>query len=170
VSSYILRKASLDDLDAILDIRHQASKRLKEDGVDQWQGSEPSKETFINDIMHQEAYVMIDQGKIISIASLCSAKEMAYEKLIDLSIDAITVHRIAVHQEYLRKGLTQTWFKFFEIVAKNNQRTRIYIDTHPDNQRMLSLLKKHDYTYMGEFEFKHLPSPLRRLFMKTILS
>jgi GNAT superfamily N-acetyltransferase len=160
----------MEDLNNILIIRNQASKRLKEDGVNQWQGSEPSKETFQMDITNQEAYVMVDQGRIISMASLCFAKEMAYETLIDVTIDAITIHRIAVHQDYLRKGLTHSWFDFFEMMTKKHQRKRIYIDTHPDNKRMLALLKKHHYHYVGDFEFKHLPSPLRRLFMKTILS
>lgn len=170
VSLFIIRLATMDDLEDIFIIRNQASKRLKEDGVNQWQDREPSKETFQTDIKNNEAYVMVDQEKIIAMASLCFAKEMAYAKLIDLTIDAITVHRIAVHQDYLRKGLTHTWFDFFEKMIKKHQRQCIYIDTHPENKRMLALLKKHHYQYVGEFEFKHLSSPVRRLFMKTILS
>ncbi len=160
----------LSDLDDIINIRNQASKRLKEDGVDQWQGIEPSRETFIKDIENKEAYVMIDQDKIIGIASLCLSNEEAYQDLVDLKIKAVTIHRIAVHHDYLLKGLSKIWFEFFENQAKNLKRTRIYIDTHPNNFKMLSLLKKYHYTYMGQFEFKHLPSPLRQLFMKTILS
>ena len=160
----------LSDLDDIINIRNQASKRLKEDGVDQWQGIEPSRETFIKDIQNKEAYVMIDQEKIIGIASLCLSNEEAYQDLVDLKIKAVTIHRIAVHHDYLLKGLSKHWFEFFENQAKNLKRTRIYIDTHPNNFKMLSLLKKYHYTYMGQFEFKHLPSPLRQLFMKTILS
>lgn len=160
----------LSDLDDIINIRNQASKRLKEDGVDQWQGIEPSRETFIKDIQNKEAYVMIDQDKIIGIASLCLSNEEAYQDLVDLKIKAVTIHRIAVHHDYLLKGLSKHWFEFFENQAKNLKRTRIYIDTHPNNFKMLSLLKKYHYTYMGQFEFKHLPSPLRQLFMKTILS
>jgi GNAT superfamily N-acetyltransferase len=160
----------LSDLDDIINIRNQASKRLKEDGVDQWQGIEPSRETFIKDIENKEAYVMIDQDKIIGIASLCLSNEEAYQDLVDLKIKAVTIHRIAVHHDYLLKGLSKHWFEFFENQAKNLKRTRIYIDTHPNNFKMLSLLKKYHYTYMGQFEFKHLPSPLRQLFMKTILS
>jgi GNAT superfamily N-acetyltransferase len=160
----------LSDLDDIINIRNQASKRLKEDGVDQWQGIEPSRETFIKDIENKEAYVMIDQDKIIGIASLCLSNEEAYQDLVDLKIKAVTIHRIAVHHDYLLKGLSKHWFEFFENQAKNLKRTHIYIDTHPNNFKMLSLLKKYHYTYMGQFEFKHLPSPLRQLFMKTILS
>jgi GNAT superfamily N-acetyltransferase len=160
----------LSDLDDIINIRNQASKRLKEDGVDQWQGIEPSRETFIKDIENKEAYVMIDQDKIIGIASLCLSNEEAYQDLVDLKIKAVTIHRIAVHHDYLLKGLSKHWFEFFENQAKNLKRTRIYIDTHPNNFKMLSLFKKYQYTYIGQFEFKHLPSPLRQLFMKTILS
>jgi GNAT superfamily N-acetyltransferase len=160
----------LSDLDDIINIRNQASKRLKEDGIDQWQGIEPSRETFIKDIENKEAYVMIDQDKIIGIASLCLSNEEAYQDLVDLKIKAVTIHRIAVHYDYLLKGLSKHWFEFFENQAKNLKRTRIYIDTHPNNFKMLSLLKKYHYTYMGQIEYKHLPSPLRQLFMKTILS
>lgn len=160
----------LSDLDSIFEIRLQASIRLKLDGVDQWQGIEPSKETFIKDIQNKEAYVMMDQDKMIGIASLCLSKEEAYQDLVDLNIQSITIHRIAVHQDYLLKGLTKYWFEFFENQAKKLGRKRIYIDTHPNNFKMLSLLKKYQYMYIGEFEFKHLSSPLRQLFMKTILS
>ena len=170
VSSFTIRKAILSDLEDIINIRKQASKRLKKDGVDQWQGIEPSRKTFLTDIQNNEAYVMIDQDKIIGIASLCLSKEKAYQDLVDLNILAITIHRIAIHNDYLLKGISKYWFEFFEKQAKNLSRNRIYIDTHPNNFKMLSLLKKYQYQFIGEFEFKHLPSPLRRLFMKTILS
>ena len=170
VSSYTIRKAVRSDLDDIFEIRQQASRRLKEDGVNQWQGVEPSKETFLNDIQNQEAFVILDHDKIIGMASLCLSKEAAYETLVDLEIDAITIHRIAIHHDYLFKSISTYWFDFFETQATIKNITRIYIDTHPDNFRMLSLLKKHHYRHLGQFEFKHLPSPLRHLFMKTILS
>ena len=108
----------LSDLEDIINIRKQASKRLKVDGVDQWQGIEPSRKTFIKDIQNNEAYVMIDQDKIIGIASLCLSKEKAYQDLVDLNILAITIHRIAIHVDYLLKGISKYWFEFFEKQAK----------------------------------------------------
>lgn len=171
VSSFTIRLARLDDIDAIMMIRHQASSRLKKDGVDQWQGIEPSIQTFLNDIHNNECFVMVnDHQHVISMASLCFSKEMAYQELVDLDIDALTIHRIAIHDDYIANKLTDKWFHFFENQARLHHLSRIYIDTHPNNYKMLSLLNKHQFTYIGEFEFHHLPSPLRRLFMKTILS
>ena len=171
VSSFTIRLAIIEDIDAIMLIRYQASLRLKNDGVDQWQGIEPSIETFLKDIQNNECYVMVnDRQHVISMASLCLSKEIAYQELVDLEINAMTIHRIAIHDDFVAKKLTDMWFHFFENQAKLHHLSRIYIDTHPNNFKMLSLLNKHHFTYIGEFEFQHLPSPLRRLFMKTILS
>ena len=170
VSSFTIRLATRDDLDVIIKIRQEASLRLKHDGVNQWQGEEPSKKTFLYDIEKKYAYVIEKDHHIISMASLCLEFESAYQTLVDDSVSSLTIHRIAVSNEAFGQNITKIWFEFFEEQAKIHKRKRIYIDTHADNFRMLNLLRKYQYLYVGLFEFKHLPDPQRYLFMKTILS
>ena len=170
VSSFTIRLATPDDIDTIMKIRQEASLRLKLDGVNQWQGEEPSKHTFLHDIEKKHAYVIVKDQHIISMASLCLEFESSYQTLVDDSVSSMTIHRIAVSNDALGQNITKIWFLFFEKQAKILKRTRIYIDTHADNFRMLNLLRKYQYLYVGSFEFKHLPDPQRYLFMKTILS
>lgn len=170
VSSFTIRLATTDDLDDIMNIRQEASLRLKHDGVNQWQGKEPSKKTFLYDIEKKYSYVIEKDDHIVSMASLCLEFESAYETLIDNSVSSLTIHRIAVSNEAVGQNITKIWFEFFEKHAKIHRRSRIYIDTHADNFKMLNLLRKYQYLYVGIFEFKHLPDPQRYLFTKTILS
>ena len=170
VSSFTIRLATTDDVDVIMNIRQEASLRLKHDGVNQWQGEEPSKKTFLYDIKKKYAYVIEKNDHIVSMASLCLEFESAYETLVDDSVSSLTIHRIAVSNEAVGQNITKIWFEFFENQARIHRRTRIYIDTHADNFRMLNLLKKYHYLCVGLFEFKQLPDPERYLFMKTILS
>lgn len=170
VSSFTIRLATKDDLDVIIKIRQEASLRLKHDGVNQWQGEEPSMKTFLYDIEKKYAYVIEKDDHILSMASLCLEFESAYQILVDDSVSSMTIHRIAVSNEAIGQNITKIWFEFFEKQAKIHRRKRIYIDTHANNFRMLNLLKKYQYLYVGLIEFKHLPDPQRYLFMKTILS
>jgi N-acetylglutamate synthase-like GNAT family acetyltransferase len=170
VSLFTIRLARTDDIDVIMKIRQEASLRLKHDGVNQWQGEEPSKKTFLYDIEKTYAYVIEKDHQVVSMASLCLEFESAYETLVDKSISSMTIHRIAVSNEVLGQNITKIWFEYFEKQAKILKLSRIYIDTHADNFKMLNLLRKYQYLYVGLFEFKHLPDPQRYLFMKTILS
>ena len=63
VSSFTIRLATTDDLDDIISIRQEASLRLKHDGVNQWQGKEPSKKTFLHDI--EKKYLAVFQRQLL---------------------------------------------------------------------------------------------------------
>lgn len=45
-----LKKATLADLDTIIDILKDGSNQLAESGVDQWQGDYPSRDQITSDI------------------------------------------------------------------------------------------------------------------------
>lgn len=55
-----MRKATLDDLDAVYEIIENARQLLKEDGSDQWQKGYPSKLSMQQDIEADSCYLSID--------------------------------------------------------------------------------------------------------------
>ncbi|MQB60210.1 GNAT family N-acetyltransferase, partial [Lactobacillus reuteri] len=51
------KKATLDDLDTIIDILSDGRNQLAEAGVNQWQGDYPSHKQITADIMQGSAYL-----------------------------------------------------------------------------------------------------------------
>ncbi len=94
MSSFTIRLATTDDVDDIMNIRQEASLRLKHDGVNQWQGEEPSKKTFLYDI--EKNMLMSLKKRIISYRwhLFCLEFESAYETLVDDSVSSLTIHRM----------------------------------------------------------------------------
>ena len=53
-----LRKATMEDLDTVMDILRDGRNQLAERGIDQWQGDYPNEEHIKEDIQHGWAYLV----------------------------------------------------------------------------------------------------------------
>lgn len=164
----MIRKALLEDLTSIFEIRIEASKRMKAMGIDQWQDSQPTLEMFISDIEKGIAYVFERNQKIVGIATFQTDPENTYETLVDLKIPALTCHRLAVSNEALRQGIAKQLLSYMEKYAKMQNIHILYVDTHPDNIPMQQILKNFGMKPLGNIMLMHLRSKKRTLFMKTL--
>ena len=79
--------------------------------------------------------------------------------------DFAVVHRVAISDDYLGKGLAQKIFLFTEILAIDNNIFSIKVDTNFDNIPMLKILEKLAYTYCGEVTFR---GGVRKAFEKKL--
>lgn len=149
-----LRKAVLDEVDAIWEILQQAILKRKEEGSDQWQDGYPNIDVIKNDLQNDSAYVVIqDESKIIAYVAISDKGESSYENLDGewLTNDKyVVIHRVAVSQENKIKGLG-TWIMLeAEKVAISKNITSIKVDTNFDNIGMLRVFEKLDYKFCGE--------------------
>jgi N-acetylglutamate synthase-like GNAT family acetyltransferase len=164
----MIRQATIHDLNEIFDIRLEASERMKNEHINQWQGMHPTKEQFHQDMMHGTCFVYEQDGTIFATATFQIEKELTYASLVDLDIPAMTLHRIAVRNQALHQGIGKAMLAFMEIHAQTLNIHTLYVDTHKDNTKMKHLLKSFQYTFIGIVELPNISSPHREVYRKSL--
>ncbi|MFP4177430.1 MAG: N-acetyltransferase family protein [Acholeplasmataceae bacterium] len=149
-----MKRASFDDLEAIWDLRNEASALLRERGIDQWQYDDPSREVLANDIARGELYVIRDRAKrIAAMAAISTGSDPTYRTIHGGSWGTqapyVTVHRLVVARSNLGQGLGLKAMLFAETCAKRSGTRALRVDTHPDNRFAIRLFNELGYTERG---------------------
>jgi GNAT superfamily N-acetyltransferase len=169
MENYVFRKATIDDLEAVLFVINKAKERMKSHMSGQWQDGSPSKETFVNDINEEHLYVLTTFDKVICVLALLD-HESAYDTLLSgewlHNLPYKVIHRFAVHEDYLGKGVASFMLKSAELQAKSEGIRQVRIDTHERNVPMVKLLLKNGYVQCGSTLIEG--TKLRIVFEKVI--
>lgn len=163
-----LRIATNQDKEEIWNILRGAIDRRKTDGSQQWQDGYPNLQTVENDIENKVGYVLVTNEGVIGYAALIFNDEPAYENIDGEWLtkgDFLVVHRVAVSEKVIGKGMAKKLFLLLEKIAKNNDVYSIKVDTNYDNLAMLSILEKLQYKYCGEVHFR---GSARKAFEKVL--
>jgi len=166
--TYQFKKATPPDIPQIWNILQQAIRRRKEDGSDQWQNGYPNRDTIRNDIAKDVGYVLADGDIVVAYTAILINDEPAYLNIKGEWLtngDFVVVHRVAVSDEYLGKGVAQKVFGEIENFALANNIFSIKVDTNFDNAAMLRILEKLGYVYCGEV---YLSGGGRKAFEKVL--
>ena len=154
------RKAIKSDIPEIWGILQQAIKHRKEDGSKQWQSGYPNPEVIQNDIEKDAGYVILDGETIVGYCALLINDEPLYEKIVGKWLsngDYIILHRVAISDDYLGKGLAKKLLEFVEDYARSKKVYSIKADTNIDNPAMIRIFEKMGYSFCGEVHFKAGP-------------
>ena len=165
----ILRKAQIPEAEIIWQILQQAIERRRKDGSNQWQDGYPNQEVVKTDISLGKGYVLEIDNAIAAYAALVFNDEPAYKEIIGdwlTNDDFLVIHRVAVSNDFLGKGIAVLLFQKLEGFAKENQVFSIKVDTNFDNLAMLHILEKLDYQYCGEVYFR---GSARKAFEKVLI-
>lgn len=151
---YKLRNATLSEVPEIWVILQAAIQRRKEDGSSQWQFGYPNTEVVKNDITKGVGYVVVDeQDQIGAYLAILKNDEPAYDQIDGKWLstgDFLVIHRLAVSEKLLGKGLAKKALLLTEELALSQGVYSVKIDTNFDNQPMLAIVEKLGYTYCGE--------------------
>ena len=166
---YNFRKATALEIPQIWDILQQAIARRKNDGSQQWQDGYPNETVIQQDIAKGIGYILAGDDTILGYAAILINDEPAYDNLKGNWLtdgDFVVVHRVAILDDYLGKGLAQKIFLFTEDLAIENNIFSIKVDTNFDNLPMLKIFEKFGYTYCGEVILR---DGVRKAFEKKLL-
>ena len=158
--NYQFRKATLLDVNPIWEILQQAIQRRKRDGSNQWQDGYPNPEVIQKDIEKASGYVLVENGKVIGYTALIINDEPAYAVLEGKWLtndDFVVLHRVAIAEEYLGKGLAKLIMKEVENFALKNSIYSVKADTNFDNVAMIKIFESLGYSYCGEVHFRGSP-------------
>jgi RimJ/RimL family protein N-acetyltransferase len=165
---YNFRKADITDISEILVILQQAILRRKNEGSDQWQDGYPNLEVVKNDIQNNYGYVLIEGKIIIGYFAIVINDEPEYLKIEGkwlTNADFVVVHRIAISEKNIGKGLSKTIIEFIEDLARKINIHSIKVDTNHDNIAMMKIFDKCGFTFCGIVHFRGSP---RRAYEKVI--
>jgi GNAT superfamily N-acetyltransferase len=162
------RNATKTDAAVIWEILQQAIRRRKEDGSNQWQDGYPNPDVIEQDIEKSAGFVLTADDNVIGYCAILINDEPEYAKIEGSWLtngDFIVVHRVAISDSFLGKGLAKKIFLFIEEFAKKNRIPSIKVDTNFDNPAMMNVFEKSGYVYCGEVYFRGSP---RKAYEKVI--
>lgn len=149
----IFRLAILQDQPFMMDIVRQAQSSLKLLGVDQWQNGYPAPEIISRDIENGNAYVLLDNDRIVAMESIIFDYEPTYDRIYDgewLSNGRfVVVHRMAVDNSLKKGGIASLLLKKAGEMALEKGIASFKVDTHEDNIPMRRTLEKNGFVYCG---------------------
>lgn len=157
---YHFRKATTSEIPQIWDILQHAIIRRKADGSEQWQDGYPNPEVIEKDIEKEAGFVLTEEESIVGYSAVLINDEPQYAQIKGkwlTNADFVVVHRVAISEKYLGKGLAQKILKFVEDFARNNHIYSVKADTNFDNLAMMKTFEKSGYTYCGEVFFRGSP-------------
>lgn len=164
-----LRRPTLSDAPVIWEILQSAIEQRRKEGSDQWQYGYPNMDTVKEDIEKEQSLVLESDGKVIAFSAVIMGDEPDYAEIDGewLTEDGnyAVVHRLAVAEELKRSGIATKMFQMIGDWVKERGMQSIRVDTNFDNQAMLRLMKRLDYTYCGEV---WLTDGQRRAFEKIL--
>ena len=100
---------------------------------------------------------MIKDGTIVGYTAVIINYEPAYEAIEGRWLtndDFVVVHRVAVSEKHLGKGLSKVLLEFIEQFALNRNINSIKADTNFDNPAMIKVFENLGYVYCGEVYFR----------------
>ncbi len=155
--NFMIRKATIADLDKIYEIVREAVKRMNETGNYQWNDEYPLYSDFQKDINEGTLYVSACDDEILGIICLTYEEDDHYDN-IDWRLDkkAINIHRLVVNTKHRGKGISKSLFEHAEKVAIETKTYYIKGDTHYINDLVNALFIKFKYTYVGDMKIKHV--------------
>ena len=141
-----IRKTTLADLPAAIEIYEYARRYMKENGnPNQWQDNHPPQSMIESDIKAGRSYVCVDDDKIAAVFYFNIERDPTYGKINGQWLNDEpygVVHRIARGPGAKGAGAAAIDWCYA-------QHPNIRIDTHRDNLAMLRLLEKLAFTYCG---------------------
>ena len=163
------RKAKVEDHETIWSIIQDAIERRRLDGSKQWQDGYPNSETISKDIEKGVGFVLINNyDEVVAYSAVLLNDEPAYDHIDGNWLsndDYLVVHRVAVSNDVLGKGIAQLIFNKIENYALEQNIHSIKVDTNFDNIAMLRILEKLGYTYCGEVNIR---GAARKAFEKRV--
>src|SRR5690606_16695121 len=163
----MIRKANINDLEAVQSIYADGRLLIASYGSPQWQNNYPSLEIIMNDFSKEAIYVYEEDNEIRGVMSVFD-----YEKTYDVINGAWlsdkpykVIHRIATKKGHYNKGISA---KLINFVFEKLDAKSIRIDTHKLNIPMQSLLLKLGFKYCGNILLNQSEDPERLAYQKDL--
>ena len=148
-----IKKSSVNDVQAIMKLVHQAQLYFKNNGIDQWQDGYPKDENIYSDIDKGHSYVLF-QNNIMATMYFAFEDDPCYKDIdgqwLTNNQAYAVIHRIVVDENHKGQNIAHHLLEFAISKCYEKGIHSIRIDTHEDNLSMQRFLKKHHFVKCGQ--------------------
>ena len=151
----MIRKASVRDLDGIMDIIEKTIEDMKKAENFQWNSDYPTRDIFADDIKNGDLFILEEKsGNIGGMICVNFDEPEEYDGLgWSCNKKAVMLHRLVVSPAERGQGIGTKLMQFAEEKAVQMGTDYIKSDTYSTNKQMNALFKKLGYEYVGDTRF-----------------
>lgn len=156
----MLRRAAIQDLKKIMYLVEDVVQEMKEQGSDQYDYSYPTEEHFREDIENGHLYIRSIGTNLAGIISI-NNEEVGFDSnlLWTKTTPCTSFHRLIVNKAYRRNGVGKELILLAEDISRRHRLNYVKGDTYEINEGMISLFKKLNYRFVGEFRRENKKHP-----------
>ncbi|MCP8618106.1 GNAT family N-acetyltransferase [Salirhabdus salicampi] len=157
----MIRRATMFDLNAIMDIVDRCKQQMKVQGNEQWNEAYPLHHHYEGDISSGTLFVSENSGYITGVACISEKAHEDYDniKWQRNNVPYLCVKRLAVDPNYRSSGIGAAFYSFAEQLAHMKGIELIRTDTYAKNKAALKLFQKAGYTYIDSLHLGDYESP-----------
>ncbi|WP_295653475.1 GNAT family N-acetyltransferase [uncultured Mucilaginibacter sp.] len=154
----LIRKASLNDVPAIMQVVRHIVPLMQADGNFQWSDSYPNTEVFEKDIALDQLWVAEVDKEIAGVIAITTDQSPEYADVgWDITETTIVTHRLAVDTKFRGMGIAAALLQQAEQVATERGISILSIDTNIKNKATQALFPKMGYVFAGEIGLAFRP-------------
>ena len=152
----IIRKAKINELDEIMNMYASCVDGMQKANIDQWDSTYPNRKIISEDIRNKSFYIFLINDKIIGGINIDKIQDKTYLDIEwkDKSNKFLVVHRLAVRQEFWKKGIGNKLMIFAESLVKEKKLNSIRLDTYSSNPIAINFYLNLGYIKKGEIFLK----------------
>lgn len=155
----MIKKATINDINIVMEIINDAKKYLKSQNSLQWNQKDgyPSENDLMKDIINNSCYLYIENNEVIGTMSIILTPDENYNEIDGHWLTTgkyASIHRIAIKNTHHQKGIGVKMLLEAEEIVKSNNIYSIKIDTHKINIPMTKTIINSGYTYCGVITLK----------------
>lgn len=150
------RKATLNDIEEICSIIHNAIDAMERDGIFQWDDLYPAEEDFQKDVDKNQLYVGLVNGQISVVYTLNQNCDKEYEngKWQYKDEPFYVVHRLCVNPTFQNTGIAKSTLLYIEKKLVEMGIHVIRLDVFSNNPFALRLYHSLEYSEVGYADWR----------------
>ena len=151
----MIRKATLEDIDPILEITRCCAIQMIKNGIYQWDESYPNRSAFKKDIERGELFVLEENNSVIGCIVISTFMDAEYKTVdwVTSNDNNIYIHRLAVNPSQQGKGYAQRLMTYAEDHSRQNGFQSVRLDTFSQNKRNQDFYTQRGYQQLGNVYF-----------------
>jgi len=150
----MIRKAMIDDLDAIMGILGEIIVEMHGYNNFQWDENYPQVKDFAADIKKGDLFVCVRDTEIVGFICISGDQPLEYGELNWSSgEEALVIHRMGVSPNSRNAGIGAELVGFAEEFSRNSGIRYLKTDTYSLNTKAQGLFQKRGYIFVGEMSF-----------------
>lgn len=157
-----IRQARREDAPRIMEIYHACTKRLLQQGIDQWSDEYPSREILLQDIRENHTFIAADDksGEILGVVVLEEAQELEdhqHVKWRGSNDSALFLSRLAVNPDSQNSGIGSLLIEFAEYHAIAYGFGSIRLDADKKQELLYHMYKNRGFHIQGSVWYDDPP-------------